>query len=62
VGESWSAYADKLAYRADSILIQMPDDEFEEGLTALRKHALNAKGTDPVVEPVDFFVLRTEAV
>jgi ubiquinone/menaquinone biosynthesis C-methylase UbiE len=59
VGENWMAYADKLAYRADSILVQLPDREFEEGLAALRKHALEAKDADPVVEPVDFFVFQT---
>jgi ubiquinone/menaquinone biosynthesis C-methylase UbiE len=58
-GENWSAYGDKLAHKADSILVQLPDHEFEEGLTALRKHALDAKSVDPVVEPVDFFVFRT---
>ena len=57
--ENWSAYTDKLAYRADSILVQVPDHEFEEGLTTLRTHALNATGVDPVMEPVDFFVFRT---
>jgi hypothetical protein len=46
-------------YRADSILVQLPDREFEEGLAALRKHALEAKDADPVVEPVDFFVFQT---
>ncbi len=58
VGENWSAYADKVAYRADSILVQLPDHEFAEGLTALRTHASKAKGAHPVVEPVDFFVFR----
>jgi ubiquinone/menaquinone biosynthesis C-methylase UbiE len=57
-GENWSTYTDKLAHRADSILIQLSDREFEEGLTALRTHALEATGGDPVMEPVDFFVFR----
>jgi ubiquinone/menaquinone biosynthesis C-methylase UbiE len=56
--ESWSTYADKLAYRADSILAQLPDSEFEKGLAALRQHAETAPLHEPVVEPVDFFVFQ----
>ena len=58
-GENCSVYADKVAYRADSILIQVPDHEFEQGLAALRMQALSTTGSDPVMEPVDFFVFRT---
>lgn len=56
--ESWNAYAEKLAYRADSILVQLPDREFEQGLTALREHAKAAPPHEPVIEPVDFFVFQ----
>lgn len=56
--ESWDAYAAKLAHRADSILIQLSDREFEAGLAAVRKHAATCPSNEPVVEPVDFFVFR----
>ncbi len=53
---SWPEYADKVSYRADSILTQLPDEEFDAGLKALRAYA--ATRHDAVVEPVDFFVFR----
>ncbi len=55
--ESWNAYAEKIAYRADSILVQLANQEFEDGLAALREHAKTAPH-EPVREPVDFFVFR----
>jgi ubiquinone/menaquinone biosynthesis C-methylase UbiE len=54
--ESWEEYAKKISHRADSILVQLPDREFETGLAALREHARTATPHQPVVEPVDFFV------
>jgi ubiquinone/menaquinone biosynthesis C-methylase UbiE len=56
--ESWNAYAEKLAHRADSILVQLPDHEFEQGLTAVRKHAATRPPDEPVIDPLDFFVFR----
>ncbi|MFZ1887117.1 MAG: class I SAM-dependent methyltransferase [Candidatus Binataceae bacterium] len=56
--ESWNAYAEKLTHRADSILIQLSDPEFEDGLAAVRKHAAARPSHEPVIEPVDFFVFR----
>jgi len=57
VAPGWPAYAEKIAYRADSILAQLSDDEFADGLAALRRHASTAP-REPVLEPVDFFVFR----
>jgi SAM-dependent methyltransferase len=56
--ESWNGYAQKLAFRADSILVQLSDRAFEDGLAALRAHARIAPPDERVVEPVDFFVFR----
>jgi hypothetical protein len=56
VAASWTEYAEKLAFRADSILVQLSDEAFETGMTALRDHARSASPEEPVVEPVDFFV------
>jgi SAM-dependent methyltransferase len=61
VAASWTEYGDKLAHRADSILIQLADDAFGAGLAALREHARNAPQDEPVIEPVDFFVFRRPA-
>jgi SAM-dependent methyltransferase len=58
VAASWTEYAEKLAFRADSILVQLSDEAFEIGMTALRDHARSASPEEPVVEPVDFFVFR----
>jgi ubiquinone/menaquinone biosynthesis C-methylase UbiE len=58
VAESWSRYAEKLTHRADSILVQLSDREFEDGLAALHRHAAAAPADEPVIEPVDFFVFR----
>jgi ubiquinone/menaquinone biosynthesis C-methylase UbiE len=59
VAASWGAYANKLAFRADSILAQLSDQEFEAGLAALRGYAATAPLDDPVIELIDFFVFRS---
>ncbi len=56
---NWVEYAERLGYRADSILVQLPDREFEQGLEAVRSYAEAAPPHEPVVEPVDFFVFRS---
>jgi len=61
VAASWTEYCDKLAHRADSILIQLADDAFGEGLAALREHARHAPQDEAVIEPVEFFVFRRPA-
>jgi SAM-dependent methyltransferase len=55
VAGNFHAYAEKLAFRADSILVQLSDQEFQTGLVALREHAATAP-QEPVIELVDFFV------
>jgi hypothetical protein len=59
VASSWNAYAEKIAYRADSILVQLSDQEFEQGLAALYEHAASAPPNEAVIELVDFFVFRS---
>lgn len=56
---SWDEYAARLAHRADSILLQLSDREFEHGLEALRDYAASAPPDEPVIEPIDFFVFRS---
>ncbi|HVA68065.1 MAG TPA: class I SAM-dependent methyltransferase [Candidatus Binataceae bacterium] len=56
--ENWNAYAQKLAHRADSTLIQVSDREFEQGLAVLRDYAAARPTNERVIEPIDFFVFR----
>jgi hypothetical protein len=57
VAPSWSAYAEKIGYRADSVLVQLSEREFEEGLTALREYSAVVP-EEPVIELVNFFCFR----
>jgi ubiquinone/menaquinone biosynthesis C-methylase UbiE len=52
----WTSCAEKISHRADSMLVQIPDTEFEEGMRLLRGHAATRPAGEPVVESVDFFV------
>lgn len=58
VGSNWSEYADKLSCRADSILIQLPNEEFMQGLAVMRGRGAAARTEEPIAEPVDFFSFR----
>lgn len=58
VGASWLDYAQKIALRADSILVQLTDAEFAAGLAALRTHAAAQPADQPVIEPVDLLAFR----
>jgi hypothetical protein len=43
VAENWKPDADKIAFRAHSILAQLSDQEFEKGLAAARQCAAAAR-------------------
>jgi ubiquinone/menaquinone biosynthesis C-methylase UbiE len=58
VAANWPIYADKIALRVDSVMARLSDEEFADGLTALRKHAETAPMDEPVIEMIDFFVFR----
>jgi ubiquinone/menaquinone biosynthesis C-methylase UbiE len=60
VAACWSDYAERISLRADSILIQLDDHEFAEGLERLRAHASAHPERQPVTEPTD--LLAFEAV
>jgi ubiquinone/menaquinone biosynthesis C-methylase UbiE len=60
IAPDWMAYADKLAAGGDSVLAKMNQDEFEAGLAAVRRHAA-IEDPQPVVEPIDLFVLSADA-
>jgi ubiquinone/menaquinone biosynthesis C-methylase UbiE len=54
IATDYSAYADKLALKADSILVSLADEEFEAGIAALRRE----KPAGPITEPIDFVVFQ----
>jgi ubiquinone/menaquinone biosynthesis C-methylase UbiE len=58
VGRDWADFAERTAFRADSILQQLSDEEFRSGLEALRAYADAQIVSEPVVEPIDFLVFR----
>ena len=57
---SWREYAERVSLRADSILIQLGEAEFAEGLAALRAHAAQPATRGAVIEPVDLLAFRRD--
>ena len=53
IASNYQEYAEKLALRADSILVSLDDKDFDSGLSALR----TAKPDGPITEPIDFVVM-----
>lgn len=54
----WKAFAEKVAHRTDSFLSRLPDEEFRQGLAAIRAYAETADPMEAVTENVDLFVFR----
>jgi ubiquinone/menaquinone biosynthesis C-methylase UbiE len=59
VAANWRAYAEKIAAGADSILAQLNERDFLDGMRLLHQHAASA-GDVPVCEVVDLFAFRRE--
>jgi hypothetical protein len=57
VAPNWSAYADKLSARGDSIIAALSEQELQSGLAVLRRHGLRAVN-QIVVEPIDLIVFH----
>jgi ubiquinone/menaquinone biosynthesis C-methylase UbiE len=55
IASDWMVYAEKLAAGGDSLLARLSRQDFEDGLAAVRRHAVS-DGRRPVVEPIDLFV------
>jgi ubiquinone/menaquinone biosynthesis C-methylase UbiE len=53
-----SEYVDRIAQRALSTLRLIPDEEFEAGLAALRRHCGTMDADQPVAEQLDIFLFR----
>ena len=56
IAPDWMAYAEKLEAGGDSVLARLTQDDFDDGLAAIRRYAVR-EGRSPVVEPIDFIVL-----
>jgi ubiquinone/menaquinone biosynthesis C-methylase UbiE len=57
IAQDWTVYAEKLAAGGDSVLAQLSQQDLDDGLAAVRRHAATADGRQPVVEPIDLFVM-----
>ena len=57
IAPDWTAYAEKLAAGGDSVLAKLSQQDFDDGLAAVKRHADTAGGRQAVVEPIDLFVL-----
>jgi len=57
IAPDYSAYADRLSMKADSMLASLDDEEFEAGLDAVRSKAATTARC-AVTEPIDFVVFR----
>ena len=55
IAPGWNAYADKLALGGDSVLTRLDARDFENGLSAIRRHAADV-GEQNITEPIDLFV------
>ena len=55
IAPTFAAYADKLSAGGDSVLASLNPQDFEDGLSAVRRHAALVDPT-PVTEPIDVFV------
>ena len=61
VAPDWSSFVGKAAMRADSFLARLSDDDFRQGMAALRSHADAADLDEVVTEQIDWFVFAKPA-
>lgn len=57
IAQSYTAYAEKLSWGADSVLASLSRRDFDAGMKALRAYAAHSDGK-AVFEPIDIFVFR----
>jgi ubiquinone/menaquinone biosynthesis C-methylase UbiE len=57
IAQSYSDYAEKLSWGADSVLASLSRRDFESGMKALRAYAAHSDDKT-VFEPIDIFVFR----
>jgi SAM-dependent methyltransferase len=58
---NWTGFVEKSALRADSFLARLPDDDFHQGMAALRAHGAEIDTDGPVTEEIDWFVFTRQA-
>jgi ubiquinone/menaquinone biosynthesis C-methylase UbiE len=59
ISPSYSAYAEKLAAGADSVLARLSQRDFDDGMRALQAYAAHSDSKS-VLEPIDVFVFRSQ--
>ena len=52
----WRSFIEKSAVRADSFLARLSDDDFQQGMAALRNPGGTINQDDAVTEEIDWFV------
>ena len=52
----WRSFIEKSAFRADSFLARLSDDDFQQGMAALRTPGDAINQDDAVTEEIDWFV------
>jgi ubiquinone/menaquinone biosynthesis C-methylase UbiE len=55
---NWQELADKLALRADSFIVRLPEAEFEAGIAALRAYAARGDAGEEIVQDIQFFMFE----
>ena len=53
---NWPSFVEQSALRADSFLARLPDEDFDQGMAALRTHGDAIDQNDAVTEEIDWFV------
>ena len=55
---NWRSFVEKTKRRADSILVRLPDSDFDAGIRALDAHVVGSSQDRAVTVNVDLFVFR----
>jgi len=56
----WETFVEKSALRADSFLARLSDEEFQQGMAAMRSAGNRIDQNEPVAEEIDWFVFRRQ--
>jgi hypothetical protein len=57
---NWPSFVEKSALRADSFLARLSNEDFDEGMTALRTYGDMISQDDGVTEEIDWFVFKRD--
>jgi hypothetical protein len=53
---NWPSFVEKSALRADSFVVRLSDNEFQEGMAALRNRGGAINQLEAITEEIDWFV------